>query len=213
MSGWYGNWVLVFISIALVSAFLLAFIRPMRRRDWSSLGLIEAFIVSLFTEMFGVPLTIYFLSSFLGLPLNPGPSEGHLLAALLVLAGVWDLETGVIVVMAVSALMLLVAAYLVAEGWREVYGAKGQLVTTRLYGIVRHPQYLGIFLATVAFLIQWPTIPTLIMTPMILFAYHRLARREEKELEANFGDRYRNYRLKVPMMLPFPRVAFLSRTG
>ena len=74
-------------------------------------------------------------------------------------------------------------------------------------------KYLGIFFAAVVFLFQWPTIPTIVTSPMVLVAYDRLARREEKELEANFGDRYRNYRLKVPMMLPFPRVAFLSRMG
>lgn len=202
---WYSNWLAVFVSVTLVSVFVVAFIRPVKRSDWSSLGLVEAFIVSLFTEMFGIPLTIYFLSSFLGWPVSPGPSEGHLLATLLALAGVWSLETGVMVVMAVSVLVLFLATYLIAEGWREVYGANGGLVTTKLYGIVRHPQYLGILLASLGFLIQWPTIPTLIMSPVLIIAYYKLARREERELEARFGDDYRSYKLKVPMMMPSPR--------
>jgi protein-S-isoprenylcysteine O-methyltransferase Ste14 len=202
---------MVAASVVLVSVFLVAFIRPTKPREWSSLGLAEAFAVSLFTEMFGVPLTIYFLSSFLGLPLSPEPLQGHLLAAILALIGVWRLETGVFVVMVVSAMMLILATYLVAEGWREVYNANGELVTTNLYGIVRHPQYLGILLASVAFLIQWPTIPTLIMSPILFIAYYKLARREEIELEAKFGDNYRRYKLRVPMMVPFPRQLDRSR--
>ena len=202
---WYGNWLAVSVSVVLVSAFLIAFIRPVKRADWSSLGLLEAFIVSLFSEMFGIPLTIYFLSSFLGLPLTPGPSQGHLLAALLALVGVWSLETGVVVVMGISIAILFLAIYLVSEGWREVYGANGELVTTKLYRVVRHPEYLGILLASLAFLIQWPTIPTLVMSPILLVAYYKLAKREERELEAKFGDSYRSYELKVPMMIPLPR--------
>lgn len=199
---WYGNWPVVLLSIALSTVFFLAFVKPIRKRDWRNLGLYEAFIVSLFTEMFGIPLTIYLLASFLGLPLKPSPSQGHLLAALLALAGAWDLETGVLVVMMISVVMLLVAGYLVVAGWRKIYGARRNLVTDGVYGVVRHPQYLGIIIGTAAFLIQWPTIITVAMWPILVYAYYRQALKEEREMEEKFGERYLQYKQRVPMLIP-----------
>jgi protein-S-isoprenylcysteine O-methyltransferase Ste14 len=152
--------------------------------------------------MFGIPLTIYFLSSFFGLPLTANHSQGHLLAALLALAGVWDLETGVTVVMTASIVLLLVAGYLVIAGWREIYNARETLATEGVYGVVRHPQYLGIIISTVAFLIQWPTIITVAMWPVLTYAYIRQAKKEEQELEKKFEEEYRQYKKRVPMLIP-----------
>jgi protein-S-isoprenylcysteine O-methyltransferase Ste14 len=185
----FGNWWVVILSIVLVSLFIIAFLRPFKRRNWASLGITEAFLVSLFTEMFGIPLTIFFLSSFFGIPFAPDPLHGHLFAATLALLGFWTLETGVFVVMVISIIMLLIAAYLIVEGWRTVYRG-------------RHPQYLGLILGSGAFLIQWPTIPTLIMFPILTIAYYRLAKKEEKEMVERFGQKYFNYQKQVPMLLP-----------
>jgi len=198
----FGNWLIVILSVLLFSLFIIAFLRPFKRQNWASMSITEAFFVSLFTEMFGIPLTIYFLSSFLGAPLTPDPLHGHLLAATLAILGFWTIDVGVSVVMVVSIVMLLVAAYLIIEGWRTVYRGGGGLVTAGLYSHVRHPQYLGIILSSIAFLIQWPTIPTLAMFPILVLAYYRLAKKEEKEMAKRFGLNYLKYKISVPMFLP-----------
>lgn len=196
------NWPLAIINILMFSLFVLAFIRPIRKRDWKAFSLYEAFIISLFTEMYGIPLTIYLLSSVFGLPLSANQFTGHLLAALLSLLGVWDLETGVTIVMTVSTVMIVLGGYLLIVGWFHVYRSKGDLVTNGLYGIVRHPQYLGIIIGTGAFLIQWPTILTVLMWPALVYIYYRQALKEEREMEEKFGEKYRLYKQNVPMLIP-----------
>ncbi|HXH02090.1 MAG TPA: isoprenylcysteine carboxylmethyltransferase family protein [Candidatus Competibacteraceae bacterium] len=187
------------MTVLLGSGFALTFLWPRRRREWRNTGLLQAFIISLFTEIFGVPLTIYVLASWLGEDaLNFGLLESHLWAWALAKVGLLDLEQAVFLVMTVSLVLLAVAAGLLAAGWWQIYRTKGELVTDGLYGVVRHPQYLGLILGVVAFLIQWPTLPTLVMGPMLIVLYVRLAKREEQELEARLGPRYRLYQQRVP---------------
>jgi protein-S-isoprenylcysteine O-methyltransferase Ste14 len=197
----FGDWPAVMLSTVLLSLFIVAFLRPLRRGDWASLGITEAFLVSLFTEMFGIPLTIYFLSSFLGVPVTP---DTHLLAYALVGLGLGTIATWELPGVVITTMMLLVGAYLIVDGWRIVYRGKGGLVTIGVYAHVRHPQYLGIILISIALLIMMTTIPTLIMFPVLVYAYYRLARKEEKEMVKKFGDEYVQYKRKVPMLIPFP---------
>jgi protein-S-isoprenylcysteine O-methyltransferase Ste14 len=161
----------------------------------------SAFVVALFTEMYGFPLTIYILTSILGSrypALNPfSHASGHLWVTLL--GGGAAMLTAIHIV---SNVLMFGGLVMIACGWSRIHRAQGALVTTGLYRWVRHPQYSGLFLITVGLLIQWPTIVTLLTWPIFLFMYGRLARREEADTEAQFGDAYRAYAARVPRFVP-----------
>jgi len=194
-------WPIVVINVGIFIFFVLSYLKPKKRWEWRSMGAFSAFVVALFTEMYGFPLTIYLLTSALGSRypvIDPFTHiNGHLWVAL---AGgsmyVWGL------VMLLSWVAMISGLVVMGKAWKQVHRANGELVTSGLYGRVRHPQYSGLFLITVGMLIQWPTLITLIMWPILMFMYYRLARREEKEMEAHFGEKYVTYRQQVPLFLP-----------
>jgi methanethiol S-methyltransferase len=194
-----GYWSLTVIMVVVASWLLYRYVAPKGWREWSRAGLVQAFIIALYAEMYGFPLTIYVLSGYLGLEIPWLHQSGHLWAALF---GWGDL--GAMVEMLVGYTFVFFGISLLIEGWREVYYAsrEGRLATDRLYGVVRHPQYTGIFLAIFGQLIHWPTIPTLVLFPAIIWAYYRLAKREEVHMIERFGDEYLVYQRHVPMFLP-----------
>jgi len=77
-----------------------------------------------------------------------------------------------------------------------------RLATTGAYARVRHPQYIGFVLIMTGFLFQWPTVVTLVMFPILVFMYVRLARREEHDARAEFGDVYSRYEASTPAFFP-----------
>jgi len=200
---WYGNWKDALIVSAVFLAFVLGFVRPQGGPQWRNAGVYAAFLISLFVEMFGIPLTIYVIAPLIELrALDFGMNESHLWAYFLERAGLMPLASGVRLVMTVSMALIALGLALVAAGWAQVYGARTELRTSGLYRHMRHPQYLGLILVIVALIIQWPTILTLAMAPVLVAMYVRQAHREDRDLEARFGGAFAAYAARVPAFIP-----------
>lgn len=199
---WYGNWPAVVLSVIFFSLFIVGFLVVLPRRDWRQAALGPAFLIALFTEMFGIPLTIYLLSSIFGFSIGLDGSEGHLWAVFLDRLGWVPLSVGVPLLKWGGSAVVVAGLVLMGWGWWHVYRARGALVTGSLYGWVRHPQYVGFVLVMAGFLIQWPTLLTLLMFPVLLAAYVRLAAKEDEYLEREHGEAFRCYRQSVPGWLP-----------
>lgn len=200
----YGLWMLVILNSAIFIFFAFSFTRPKTRTDWRSFGAFSAFIVALFTEMYGVPLTIYFLAGWLqstypeidwlahdsghllemmfGWKANPHFGPFHILSMVFIGGGFW----------------------LLAAAWRILYAAQkaGTLATAGPYARLRHPQYVAFVLIMFGFLLQWPTILTLAMFPVLVIVYWRLSVSEEKMAERDFGMEFHNYAARTPRFVP-----------
>jgi protein-S-isoprenylcysteine O-methyltransferase Ste14 len=200
----YGLWLLVVINAAVFIIFAFSFTRPRTGRDWRSFGAFSAFIVALFTEMYGFPLTVYLLSGWLssrypGLDLY-SHDAGHVWETLFG----WKGDPHLNPLHLLSNLLIFGGFILIAAAWDVLYKAQraGQLATSGPYARLRHPQYVGFVLIMLGFLIQWPTLVTLVMFPILLTMYVRLARREEREVRAEFGAVYDRYAEVVPAFVP-----------
>jgi len=200
----YGLWSLVVINSAIFIIFAFSFTHPRTKRDWRSFGAFSAFLVALFTEMYGFPLTIYLMSGWLTTHYPRANiyshSNGHLWHLLLGLKG--DAMFDPIHIL--SELVIAAGFILLASAWRVLYKAQRDhdLATMGAYAYVRHPQYGGFILIMVGFLLQWPTFITLVMFPILVAMYVKLARREESEVVAEFGDRYARYAARTPEFVP-----------
>ena len=198
----YGLWFLVVFNSLLFIAFAVSFFHPKTSRDWRALGGFSAFVVALFTEMYGYPLTVYLLTGPLS-GLVPGVdlshNAGHLWTDLIG----WDGDPHVSPFHLASYAFIGGGFWLIASAWRVLYAAQkeGRLATTGPYARVRHPQYVGFILIMVGFLLQWPTFAALAMFPVLLAVYWRLAAREERDVRADYA-RYDEYAEATPRFLP-----------
>lgn len=200
----YGLWSLAVIDSVIFIIFAFSFTHPRTKRDWRSFGAFSAFLVALFTEMYGFPLTIFLLSGWLSRH-YPGVdlyshNNGHLWHLLLGLKDNAMFDP----IHILSELVILAGFLVLASAWRVLYKAQKEhvLATTGPYAYVRHPQYDGFILIMIGFLLQWPTLVTLAMFPILVMMYVKLAHREEKDVLAQFGDAYARYAAGTPRYLP-----------
>lgn len=200
----YGLWSLVIINSAIFIIFAFSFTKPRTERDWRSFSAFSAFIVALFVEMYGFPLTIYLMSGWL-VRRYPGVDflshdAGHLWNTLLG----WKINPHFDPLHLLSNILIFGGFILLSAAWKVLYEAQQShnLATQGPYAYVRHPQYVGFILIMLGFLFQWPTFITLIMFPILVTMYVKLARREEREVLAEFGEKYRRYMNSTPAFFP-----------
>lgn len=200
----YGLWPLVIINSAIFILFAFSFFKPTTTRDWRTFGTFSAFIVALFAEMYGFPLTIYLLSGWLTrwFPgVDPlGHDFGHLWYTLLGFTG--DPHFNPIHI--ASNVVIFGGFILLSGAWRILFEAQreGTLATTGPYWYVRHPQYVAFIAIMFGFLLQWPTLVTLVMFPILVTLYVKLAHREEHDARARFGDAWDHYAAQTPAFVP-----------
>ena len=209
----YGLWWLVAINSLIFILFAFGFARPKSPRDWRSFGAFSAFLVALFTEMYGFPLTIYLLSGWLSSRFPEvdwfAHDSGHLLEMLFG----WRGNPHVGPFHLLSTVFVFGGFILLALAWRVLYRAQRRhgVAMTGPYALVRHPQYAAFISIMFGFLLQWPTLLTAVMFPILVFMYVRLARREEREALAGFGEEYGRYRDRTPAF--FPRFGYKLGSG
>ena len=150
----YGLWPLVILNTGLFVLFAISFFHPQTRRDWRAMGAFSAFLVALFTEMYGVPLTVYLLSGWLGSAfpgLRPTHAGGHLFNDLIG----WTGDPHLSPFHLASYVFIGFGFWLIAAAWRPLHEAAqhNRLATTGPYAWVRHPQYDGFLLVMIGFLL------------------------------------------------------------
>ena len=193
-----GVWALTLIMVVIASWVLYKYLAPKTWREWAGAGVVQAFIIALYAEMYGFPLTIYLLARFGGL--DRTGLNANLWSTLL---GVG--ETGMMISMVLGYLLAIFGIIMFFKGWKQVYKAREdkKLVTDGLYALSRHPQYTGLFIALFGEgVVHWPTLFSIGLLPVIIFIYYRLAKREERNVITEFGQEYLDYKKQVPMFIP-----------
>lgn len=202
----YGRWWAVIVWIIMYGLFL-AFIPFYKKSQSKPASVYLAFIVAFALEMFGIPMSLYFVTWLFGFTLPEGFLWGHTLVKYI---GFWGMYIGLLL-SAIGALMVIL-------GWKEIYKhywskeeGRRRLVTKGIYAYIRHPQYTGFLLITLGMLVEWVTIPLLIMYPILMILYYRLAKKEERDMKREFGREYIEYKRRTSMFLPLPKINKIKR--
>ena len=208
----YGLWSLVIVNSAVFILFAYTFFKPRTPRDWRSFSAFSAFLVALFAEMYGFPLTIYFLSGWLQSRYPNVDWFSHDAGHLLEMMFGWKTNPHFGPFHILSFVFIGGGFILISAAWKVLYDAQKRrtLATAGPYSYVRHPQYVGFIMVMFGFLVQWPTLLTLAMFPVLTVMYVKLAQSEEREAIAEFGAAYTAYAADVPTFIPRLRRLFGS---
>ena len=200
----YGDWSMAVIYTLVFAILAFLFYRPKSGRDWCAFGTFTAFLAALFFEMYVFPLTIYLLSGWPGPRFLHVESLSHELGRVLGMMFDWRANPPFGPFQIASTVLILCGFLLLAWAWFALHKAQQgrELARTGVYAHIRHPEYAAFVLIMSGFLLQWPTLITLAMFPVLVIVYVRLARREEQEALARFGEPYRRYQAATPTFVP-----------
>ena len=211
----YGLWGLAIVNSLIFILFAFSFTKPSNPRDWRSFGAFSSFIVALFAEMYGFPLTLYLFSGWLQTR-YPGLNifshdAGHLWWTLLG----WNGDPHWNPIHILSSVLTVCGLVYIGRAWEVLYKAQRShtLAISGPYATIRHPQYVGFIIVMLSFLLQWPTLLTLLMFPILVTMYIRLAHQEERDALAEFGEEYARYAAITPAFLPWGKPSSKSESS
>jgi protein-S-isoprenylcysteine O-methyltransferase Ste14 len=181
--GSFGLW--LFFVVASLNLILLTR-SEIGKLNWKSKSIYIAFMISLFTEMFGAALIVYLFSPFIKYPL---------------LTPIYNVYIFPPIVKILSFNLIFLGIVLIIIGWREIYNSEG-IVTKGLYKFIRHPQYLGFILLATGWIFAWPTVIVLILYPFLVGIFLYQAVSEDKLLENKYKSKFVNYKKRTGFILP-----------
>lgn len=187
------QWHLVIINIIFFMLFLIP-LSYRRKTNWTEYGLVTAFFISLFIEMYGIPLSLLFMSKYLDVHTAVPP--------VLFSFNMFGVELSLDICMLYGGIIMTIGMIIITIGWITLYrNIKGKgLVTSGIYSFSRHPQYAGFILIIVGWFFGWPTLLTIILSPILIYKYIRVCILEEKEVAKEFPE-YSEYKKKVPFFI------------
>lgn len=194
----FHNWLGVLL-FALVYGLVLLFIPFYKKMGTKPKGTYLAFVIAFAIEMHGIPFSMYLISWIVGTNLPEGVLWGHTLFNTVGYLGMY-----------INVACTVVGLTLIINGWYNIYKkywskekGKGMLVKSGIYRYIRHPQYTGLLLMSLGMLIEWATLPMLLLYPVMVFMYVRLAKREENDMIKEFNDDYKAYMKETKRFIPF----------